>query len=94
MAEFYFLHIASIGECAMHTYDFSPLFRNSVGFDHFQRLLDNVVNYDQTISSNYPPFNIETITDDAYRISMAVAGFSETDVDIVVTEDKLSLIHI
>ena len=91
MAKFYFLHIASIGECAMHTYDFSPLFRNSVGFDHVQRLLDNVVNYDQTISSNYPPFNIETITDDAYRISMAVAGFSETDVDIVVTEDKLTI---
>ena len=73
----------------MHTYDFSPLFRNSVGFDHVQRLLDNIVNYDQTISSNYPPFNIETITDDSYRISMAVAGFGESDLDIVVTEDKL-----
>ena len=91
MAKFYFLHIASIGECAMHTYDFSPLFRNSVGFDHVQRLLDSVVNCDQTISSNYPPFNIETLTDDSYRISMAVAGFSETDVDIVVTEDKLTI---
>ena len=75
----------------MHTYDFSPLFRNSVGFDHVQRLLDNVVNYDQTTSSSYPPYNIETITADSYRISMAVAGFSETDLDIVATEDKLTI---
>ena len=75
----------------MHTYDFSPLFRNSVGFDRMQRLLDNVGNYDQTTSSSYPPYNIETLTADTYRISMAVAGFSETDLDIVVTEDKLTI---
>ena len=75
----------------MHTYDFSPLFRNSVGFDHMQRILDNVVSHDQTTSNSYPPYNIETITADSYRISMAVAGFSETDLDIVVTEDKLTI---
>ena len=75
----------------MHTYDFSPLFRNSVGFDHVQRLLDTVVSYDQTTSSSYPPYNIETITADSYRISMAVAGFSETDLDIIATEDKLTI---
>jgi molecular chaperone IbpA len=75
----------------MDTYDFSPLFRNSVGFDHVQRLLDNVVSYDQTTSNSYPPYNIETIAADSYRISMAVAGFSESDLEIVVTEDKLTI---
>ena len=75
----------------MDTYDFSPLFRNSVGFDHVQRLLDNVVSYDQTTSNSYPPYNIETIAADSYRISMAVSGFSESDLEIVVTEDKLTI---
>jgi molecular chaperone IbpA len=86
-----FFHIASIGECAMHAYDFTPLFRHSLGFDHMQRLMDNVLSPDKLTTKAYPPYNIETITPDTYRISMAVAGFRETDLDIVATEDKLSV---
>jgi molecular chaperone IbpA len=86
-----FFHIASIGGCAMHNYDFTPLFRHSVGFDHMQRLLDNAINYDQVTTKTYPPYNIETITADTYRISMAVAGFDDTDLDVITTEDKLTI---
>ena len=75
----------------MQTYDFTPLFRHSVGFDHVQTLLDNMVNYDQTTSNSYPPYNIETLSTDSYRISMAVAGFSESDLKIVATEDNLTI---
>ena len=75
----------------MRTYDFTPLFRHSVGFDHMQRLLDNAINYDQVTTKTYPPYNIETITADTYRISMAVAGFDDTDLDVITTEDKLTI---
>jgi molecular chaperone IbpA len=75
----------------MQNYDFTPLFRHSVGFDHFQSLLDNMVSYDQTTSNSYPPYNIETLSTDSYRISMAVAGFSESDLEIVATEDNLTI---
>ena len=75
----------------MHTYDFTPLFRHSVGFDHVQRLVNNAVNYDHVTTKTYPPYNIETIAPDKYRISMAVAGFCETNLDIVATEDTLTI---
>ena len=75
----------------MHTYDFTPLFRHSVGFDHMQSVFDNMISYDQTASNTYPPYNIETVDKDSYRISMAIAGFSESDLEIVATEDKLTI---
>ena len=75
----------------MHTYDFTPLFRHSVGFDHIQTVFDNMVDYDQSVSNSYPPYNIETISKDSYRISMAVAGFAESDLEIIATEDKLTI---
>ena len=85
------IHIASKGGCAMRTYDFTPLFRHSIGFDHFQRLFDNAVHFDQTSSNSYPPYNIERVGEDNYQISMAVAGFSEADLDIIATEDNLTV---
>ncbi len=75
----------------MRTYDFTPLFRHSVGFDHMQHLFDSALHYDQATTDSYPPYNIESVDKDTYQISMAIAGFSENDLDIVVTEDKLSV---
>ena len=76
----------------MRSYDFSPLFRHSVGFDRMQRLLDSAVDHNHSTSNTYPPYNIEAVGEDAYRISMAVAGFSEADLDIVAKDNALSVI--
>lgn len=72
----------------MRTIDFTPLFRHSVGFDRMQRMLDSVAQQDST-GNGYPPYNIEQFGEDAYRITMAVAGFSDTDLDITVNENTL-----
>ena len=72
----------------MRTYDFSPLFRYSVGFDRLEKMLDSTARR-QGQGSSYPPYNIETVDDNAYRISIAVAGFSETDLDISQAENTL-----
>ncbi len=73
----------------MQTIDFTPLFRNSVGFDRMQRLLDNVSRVDA--SAGYPPYNIEQLSADAYRVTMAVAGFGEADLDVSVENGTLSI---
>ncbi len=72
----------------MRTIDFSPLFRHSVGFDRMQRLLDSAARIEQSANS-YPPYNIEHLGEDGYRISLAVAGFGEKDLDVTVTENTL-----
>jgi molecular chaperone IbpA len=71
----------------MRTYDFSPLFRSTVGFDRVSRLLDHALQTDE--STGYPPYNIEKTGEDAYRIVMAVAGFGEDDLEIVANENSL-----
>ncbi len=73
---------------AMHTTDFSPLFRNSIGFDRMQRLLDSTARLD-TNAQTYPPYNIETQGEDEYRITMAVAGFSPNELDVTVSENTV-----
>lgn len=65
----------------MRTMDLSPLFRSTVGFDHLTRLIDNVQRVDEQTFA-YPPYNIEKLSDDAYRITMAVAGFGRDDLTI------------
>ncbi len=74
----------------MRNYDFSPLFRYSVGFDRMQRLL-NAASAHPERAAGYPPYNIESLNEDAYRITMAVAGFSEDDLDITVKENSLTV---
>jgi molecular chaperone IbpA len=74
----------------MRTIDFSPLFRSSVGFDRMQRVMDAALRTDATMLS-YPPYNIEARGDDAYRITMAVAGFSRHDVEMTIAEDTLTV---
>jgi molecular chaperone IbpA len=73
---------------AMRTFDMTPLFRNSVGFDRMARLMDGVA-ADQV--PTYPPYNIEKVDEDSYRITMAVAGFAEDDLDVLVKENQLTV---
>ncbi len=72
----------------MRTIDFSPLFRSTVGFDRMQRLLDSALRVEDQAAS-YPPYNIEARGEDAYRITMAVAGFGEDELDLTVKENRL-----
>ncbi|HEC14482.1 MAG TPA: Hsp20 family protein [Rhodospirillales bacterium] len=74
----------------MLTYDFSPLFRSTVGFDRLARLAESALHADQAAVS-YPPYNIETTGEDTYRISMAVAGFKEDELSIETHEDTLTV---
>jgi molecular chaperone IbpA len=72
----------------MTTFDFSPLFRNAIGFDRVSRLVDAALTgADQ--SAGYPPYNIEKTGDDSYRLTMAVAGFGAEDISITQHENAL-----
>ena len=72
----------------MRTFDLSPLYRTSIGFDHLANMLDNIPGVEND-SGNYPPFNIELIDDNKYRLSMAVAGFAQDEINIEVKENVL-----
>ena len=72
----------------MRHFDFSPLYRATVGFDQIADLIDRVSSGDNP-NTTYPPYNIEKTDDDAYRISIAVAGFSEKDLIVEVKESAL-----
>jgi len=74
----------------MTTFDFSPLYRSTIGFDHLANLLDNVTAAERSQSS-YPPYNIELLETDKYRISMAVAGFEEDEINVEVEDNVLSI---
>jgi molecular chaperone IbpA len=82
------VHIA-LGGYAMRTYNYSPMLRHSVGFDRMHRLLE-ATNRREEIT--YPPYNIETDGEDAYRISVAVSGFSDKDLDITLEKEELSIV--
>jgi len=70
--------------------DFSPLYRSFIGFDHLAGMLDKASRADK--QSSYPPYNIELIAEDQYRITMAVAGFSQEDIDIESKDNSLIII--
>lgn len=74
----------------MRAFDYSPLFRSTVGFDRLFDLLDSVSQYDT--SQTYPPYNIERTDETHYRISVAVAGFAEKDLNVEVREGVLSVL--
>lgn len=67
-------------------FDFSPFYRDTVGFDRVFHMLDSVVSQG---SQGYPPYNIEKAGEDTYRIIMAVAGFSEAELSITQKEEEL-----
>ena len=71
-------------------FDLSPLYRSTVGFDSLASMLDQVASFDEQ-PDNYPPYNIERLTENEYRITMAVAGFGKEDVKIEVKENTLSI---
>lgn len=73
----------------MRQVDFSPLYRSTVGFDRLFSMLDSLAQPDS--GQSYPPYNIERTGEDAYRISMAVAGFSENDIAIEAHRNVLSI---
>lgn len=69
-------------------FDFTPLYRSTVGFDRLARMLGEASNLD---TPTYPPYNIERLGDNEYRITMAVAGFGEDDLSIEVKENALTV---
>ena len=71
-----------------HKFDFSPLFRSSVGFDRMARMFDSSMGLDEG-SLAYPPYNIEKFNDEFYRITMAVAGFKLENLSITTHEGML-----
>jgi molecular chaperone IbpA len=75
-------------DMVMDRFDFSPLFRSSIGFDRLARLVDSATRFDGAAPA-YPPYNIESTGEDAYRLTMAVAGFSRDEIDITVQENSL-----
>lgn len=74
----------------MRHFDLTPLYRSTIGFDRIGSLLDTLNAYEGDAPS-YPPYNIERVSENAYRISMAVAGFGESDLDIEVKENTLTV---
>ncbi|PSM18930.1 MULTISPECIES: Hsp20 family protein [Nitratireductor] len=73
----------------MRHVDFSPLYRSTVGFDRLFTMLDSLAQPDN--GQTYPPYNIERTGEDAYRISMAVAGFADTDIAIEAHRNVLTV---
>lgn len=72
----------------MNALDISPLFRTAIGFDRLARTLESA----RTAADNgYPPYNIEKSADDSYVLTMAVAGFGQEDLDIVVRDNTLTV---
>lgn len=70
----------------MRTLDFSPLFRTTIGFDRMAHLMDSLANEP---TNSFPPYNIEVTDEDNYRITMAVAGFGENDIELTAQDSQL-----
>ena len=73
----------------MTGFDFAPLFRTAIGFDRLAQMMDSAQAGAE--ASSYPPYNIEKLTEDQYRITMAVAGFAQEDLEITIKENALSV---
>ena len=73
----------------MRTYDFTPMFRHSVGYDRIQRLMASA---STKTEASYPPYNIEADVEDKYRITVAVAGFDQKDLTVTLEDDTLTII--
>ena len=71
------------------TFDFAPLWRSTIGFDHLAGLVDGALRH--TSEDNYPPYNIERSGEDHYRISLAVAGFGADDINVTAEQNALTI---
>src|SRR6266699_3440500 len=78
------------GGHAMSTFDFAPLYRSTVAFDRMFSMLDQLGGVEDS-APGYPPYNIERTGENAYRISVAVAGFTDADLSIEVKENRLTI---
>ena len=74
----------------MRTFDLAPLYRSTVGFDRLFSLVDQLAGHDGNVPG-YPPYNIERTGENAYRISVAVAGFAENEINIEEKENTLTI---
>lgn len=74
----------------MRNVDLSPLYRSFIGFDHLATMLDAASRSEK--QSGYPPYNIESLSEEKYRITMAIAGFAENEVDIEVEGNSLVIV--
>ena len=74
----------------MRTVDLTPLYRSTVGFDRLATMLDSVLSHDVS-APTYPPYNIEKTGEDAYRITLAVAGFAEDELSIEARDGVLTV---
>ena len=74
----------------MTTFDFAPLYRSTVGFDNLASLLDSITNAGRNQPA-YPPYNIELLEQDKYRITMAVAGFTEDEISLTSENNTLTV---
>jgi molecular chaperone IbpA len=73
----------------MRNFDFAPLSRSTIGFDRMMQLFEDATRLVEDGESSYPPYNIEKLGDDSYRITMAVAGFGESDLSITQQANSL-----
>ena len=71
------------------TFDFAPLWRSTIGFDHLADLIDSTLR--QASEDNYPPYNIERSGEDHYRITLAVAGFGVNDITVTAEQNALTI---
>ena len=73
----------------MRHYDFTPFYRSAIGFDRLVQMLDQASGFDN--DNTYPPYNIERTGDNAYRITLAVAGFADSELKLEVKEQTLTV---
>src|SRR6201993_3170944 len=78
----------SVEDVAMRTYDFSPLWRSTVGFDRMFDLINNEVPH---VQDTYPPYDIERTGEESYRISMALAGFTPDQLTVTAQQNRLTI---
>jgi molecular chaperone IbpA len=82
-------HLASNEETNMRQFDLTPYRRSTIGFDRLFDMLETSAR--QSAADNYPPFNLEKLSDDRYRITLAVAGFSRDEIEIVAQQNLLQV---
>ena len=75
-------------DMTMRSFDLSPLFRSTIGFDRLPHMLDMVSRMEETAPS-YPPYNIEKLEEDSYRLTMAVAGFDPDELEVRTQDNTL-----
>jgi molecular chaperone IbpA len=83
-----FVPILLLGDLAMRTYDFAPLWRSTIGFDRLFDLLDET---QHRTEDNYPPYNIERLAEDRYQISLALAGFNPDEIAVTAEQNVLTV---